>query len=262
MNTDASMRLLVPVRRVPDSRAPITLRPDGGGPDPAGLRFVCDPFAEIALAAAVRLREEGQAVAEIVALAGGGDGDVEVLRHALAMGADRAVLAALDEGTMADDVSMAVALADPIRGMGAFDLVLCGVRHIDTDGGAFGPALAECLDLPHVGGVVRLDATAAGQGVLDVTRRVEGALERFTVRLPVLLTCERGLVEPKSPPLPRIMKAKRDPIHAVSAGASRAPAPIRVLPLPPRPACTFLEGAPDDVARELVRRLREEARVL
>jgi electron transfer flavoprotein beta subunit len=264
------MRLCAIVKRVPDSRAAARLLPDGSGIDPAGLRFVCDPFDEFGVEQAVRLRESGAGVEEIVVL-GAGPADVaETLRHALAMGADRAVLVAGDDVPLRDELHLAAVLAAAIRRDPAagFDLIFCGKQNIDNDAGELGPALAEHLGLAHIGAVTQLEILTP-QRRFRAHRRVEGAEEVLEGPLPVLITCEKGLVEPRTPPLPKLMKARKEPVATIPSGdlLSAVESPIgstfvRLAPPAARPTCRFIEGEPQEVAKELVRVLRDEARVI
>jgi electron transfer flavoprotein beta subunit len=202
----------------------------------------------------------------MIAIAAGDGASVEVLRHALAMGADRAVHVAGDAVPAADEIALARLLAAAVARLGAFDLIMCGKQSIDNDAGELGPALAEALNLSHVGAATRLELSEDGSR-LRANRRIEGAEEVLSVPLPALVTCEKGLIEPKQPALPKLMKAKKEPVETIAAeslgfkSSSDAPA-LRLLPLPSRPPCQFIEGEPPEMARELVRRLREEAKVL
>ena len=263
------MRILVLVKRVPDSRAVIAVKPDGHGIDANGLKFVCDPFDEFAVAQAVRFREQRNDVSEIVALACGDAATAEALRHALAMGADRAVHIVGDALPVEDEVALARIIAAGVARLsaaGRFDLILSGKQNIDNDAGELGPALAELLDLPHVGAATRLELSADGLS-LGANRRIEGAEEVLRVPLPALITCEKGLIEPKQPPLPKLMKAKKEPVEAMAAASldvklRSTTMSRRLMPLPSRPECQFIEGEPEHMARELVRRLREEVKVI
>jgi electron transfer flavoprotein beta subunit len=260
------MRILTIVRRVPDSRAALKVRGDGSGIETAGLKYVCDPFDEFGVEQAVQLKEKRSDVNEIVALGIGGDDVAEVLRHALAMGADRAVLLRAGHVPMHDEVLLARLLADGVKKLGAFDLILCGKQAIDNDAGELGPALAEFLGLPDVGAVTNLEMSTDGKS-LSLRRRIEGAEEVLDMPFPGVVTCEKGLVEPRHPPLPKIMKVKKAPIESIEVDANGVDAVagatfVRLTPPPARPACRFIEGEPAAMARELVRVLRDEARVL
>jgi electron transfer flavoprotein beta subunit len=149
-----------------------------------------------------------------------------------------------------------------------FDLLLCGKYHIDLDAGAFGPALAEYLDLPHVGAVQGLDVSEDGKSLV-ARRRIEGAEEVVECDLPALLTIEKGLVEPRYPSLPNLMKAKKKPVKVLTSAELTCEDALKegtafasLAPPPPRPECKFVDGEPDEMAKELVRVLREEAKVI
>lgn len=258
------MRILTIVKRVPDSKAPINPLADGRGIDATGLRYVCDPFDEFGVEQAVRLRESGTDVSEIVAIGVGPQETEEVLRTALAMGADRAVRIPAEPLVLLDELAIAGLIAEGLRAQPEpFDLILCGKQSIDNDAGELGPALAELLDLPHVGAVTKLEPAADGRS-LTANRRIEGAEEVMTTPLPALVTCEKGLVEPRHPALPKLMKAKKQPVETIEASSQihGGHALQRLTPPPPRPPCRFIEGTPQEMARELVRCLRDEAKVV
>lgn len=261
------MRILTIIRHVPDSRAPVKLKPDGSGIENAGLRFVCDPFDEFGVEFAVRLSEQRKDVESITALTIGPAAAADSLRHAVAMGATRAVQVT-DESTWDDEIRLARLAAafcgsqDP-----GFDLILCGKQATDTDAGVIGPALAEILGWPHVGAATSVEFSDDARSLI-ARRRIEGAEEVVRASLPVLLTCEKGLVEPRQPALPKLMKAKKHPIETIAGADLGVPAMAggmtrrRLTAPPPRPPCTMIVGDPETMAKELVRRLREEARVV
>jgi electron transfer flavoprotein beta subunit len=262
------MRILTLAIQVPDSRSAIHVAADGSGIDATGVKFVCNPFDEFAIEQAVQLKEQRSDVAEIVALTIGPEDAAGTLRTALAMGADRAVHVVDDEAAR-DELALAELLAAAIgRDEAGFDLVLCGKQTIDRDAGELGPALAELLGLAHVGAVTELqladDAASA-----RAHRRVEGAEEVVEAALPLLVTCEKGLVEPRYPALPQLIKAKKKPVETIAAADLDCPGALaggatflRLAEPPPRPACTIIDGEPEAMARELVRALREDAKVI
>ncbi len=263
------MRILTIVKHVPDSNAAIKVLADGSGIDQTGLKLVPDPFDEFGVELAVQLRERRGDVKEIVAMTLGPDKAAEALRLALAMGADSGVhlcdpkFQSMDEVFAAHLYSLAVK-----RDSAGFNLIVCGKHNIDLDSGAVGPALAEFLDLPHVGAVTGLDLAADGKS-FTARRRIEGAEEVVECDLPALLTIEKGLVEARYPSLPNLMKAKKKPVTVLTAVElavdedERAAARfVSLAPPQPKPACKFIEGDPPVMAKELVRLLREEAKVL
>lgn len=263
------VRILTIVKQVPDSSAAVKLAANGKGIDFGGLKMVVDPFDEFGVELAVQLREKRSDVTEIVALTLGPEKAAETLRIALAMGADAGIHLCDAKLESFDELYYAHAIAQAVKKDGkGFDLILCGKHNIDLDAGAAGPALAEFLELPHVGAVTGLDISADGKK-FTARRRIEGAEEVVECDLPALLTIEKGLVEPRYPSLPNLMKAKKKPMTvwnaADLAGAEGFGVGARFEAIsapPPRPDCKFIEGEPADMARELVRLLREEAKVL
>ena len=263
------MRILTVIKQVPDSNATIKVAGGGAGIETAGLKLVLNPFDEFGVEQAVQLKEKRGDVEEVVALTLGDDKAAEVLRTALAMGADRGIHvsdAAIDPR---DELAWAAAAAAAIRrDEQGFDLILTGKQTIDNDAGEAGPALAELLDLPHIGAVGALEVAADGTS-LKARRRVEGAEEVVECRLPALITCEKGLVEPRYPSLPNLMKAKKKPVEKLAladlegvSGATPGVSFVSIAPPPPKPPCKMVEGEPEEMAKELVRLLREEAKVV
>lgn len=263
------MRILTVIKQVPDSNATIKVAAGGTGIETAGLKLVLDPFDEYGVEQGVQLKEKRSDVEEVVALVLGDDKAAESLRTALAMGADRGIHvsdAAIDPR---DELGWArVAAAAIRRDQTGFDLVLIGKQTIDNDAGESGPALAELLDLPHLGAVGFLEVAQDGKS-FKARRRVEGAEEVVECTTPALLTCEKGLVEPRYPSLPNLMKAKKKPVEKLAlsdlegAGAATPGVTlVSIAPPPPRPECTLVDGEPPEMAKELVRLLREEAKVV
>jgi electron transfer flavoprotein beta subunit len=262
------LRIAVIVKQVPDSNATIKVLPDSRGIDFAGLKFVADPFDEFGVELAVQFREKRSDVSEIVAFTLGPEKAGETLRIALAMGADVGVHICDPKLESMDELFNARVLAAAIKEAKGFDLVLCGKHNIDLDAGAVGPAVAEFLDLPHVGAVTSLDIAVDGRR-FTAKRRIEGAEEVVECDLPALLTIEKGLVEPRYPSLPNLMKAKKKAVTLLTAadlaeavGFGEGMKFVAISPPPPRPECKFIDGEPPQMAKELVRLLRDEAKVL
>jgi electron transfer flavoprotein beta subunit len=257
------------VKQVPDSSAPVKVLPDGSGIDPAGLKLVADPFDEFGVELAIQLREQGKEVSEIVALSLGDDKATEVLRKALAMGADSAIHLNDASFESRNEIFSASLIADAANKDGTpFDLVLCGKNNIDLDSGAVGPAVAEFLGVPHVGAVTGLEISDDGKG-FTARRRIEGAEEIVQGTFPALLTIEKGMVDARYPSLPNLMKAKKKPMKVLAAADLAADDTLKsatqfesISAPPPRPDCKLIEGEPEEMARELVRLLREEAKVV
>ena len=263
------MRILTVVKQVPDSNATIKVKADGSGIESAGVKLVLDPFDEFGVELAVQLREKGNDVSEIVAMTLGPDKAAEALRVALAMGADSAVHINDPALESMNELFAAQAIAEAIKkDEQGFDLILCGKYNIDLDAGAVGAALAEYLDLPHVAAVTGFEMGGDGQS-FTARRRVEGAEEVVACDFPALLTIEKGLVEPRYPSLPNLMKAKKKPVTVLTSadlsGETASETGLHfesIAPPPPKPPCKIIEGEPDQMAKELVRALREEAKVI
>jgi electron transfer flavoprotein beta subunit len=261
------MRILSVIKQVPDSNAAIKIAADGKSLDDKGLKLVLNPFSEFGVEQAVQIREQGATVEEIVAMTAGPDKASEVLRTALAMGADRGIHLNDPAFCHSDEIFLAELFAAAIKAQpDPFDIVLVGKQAIDMDSGEIGPALAEFLGIPHIGAIVGLEVTESG---VKARRRIEGAEEVVTCPFPVLMTCEKGLVEPRYPSLPNLMKAKKKPVEVLTAanlpGAGDLQSRSEITALTPpaeRGTCRFVEGEPAEMARELVRLLREEAKVI
>ncbi|UCE60697.1 MAG: electron transfer flavoprotein subunit beta/FixA family protein [Phycisphaerales bacterium] len=263
------MRILTIAKQVPDSNASIKIKPDGSDIELTGLKQVLDPFDEFGVELGIQLREKRSDVTEVVALTLGPDKASEALRVALAMGADTGIHINDPAFESKNELFAAQIIAESIKKDEAgFDLILCGKYNIDLDSGAFGPALAEYLDMPHIGALQGMDMADDGKSFM-ARRRIEGAEEVLECDLPALLTIEKGMVEPRYPSLPNLMKAKKKPVTVLTSAELSADASLNtgvvfesVTPPPPRPECKFVEGEPDEMVKELVRLLREEAKVI
>lgn len=264
------MKILVVLKQVPDSTAAIRTKTDGSDIERAGLKMVVNPFDEFAIELAVQLREKRSDIESITALTVGPVAAAEALRTAMAVGADDAIHlqdAAFDG---LDELQTAALIAAVVRG-GGYDLILRGKQEIDLDSGQLGPALAEFLDLPHVGAVTRFEASADGKS-FTANRRIEGAEEVVKVHLPAVVTCEKGLPEMRYPSLPNLMKAKKKPLKIMAksdiagyddlVGKVGGSVTTRYEPPPPRPPGKLIKDEPESAAAQLVKLLREEAKVL
>jgi electron transfer flavoprotein beta subunit len=261
------MNVVVCVKYVPDTEAPIRIRPDGQGIDEAGLPYKINYYDEHAVEEALRIRE--RLGGTVTAITAGPAASAQALRHALAMGADAALH--IDDAALAgaDHLGVARALAAAVAAQGC-DLVLCGKLSTDDNAAVVGPALAEYLGFPQATAVTRLEP---GDGTATAYREVEGAIEVLEIPLPAVVTVERSINEPRYPSLPGIMKAKRTSITVKTLGdlgltlqeAGAAAARTEVLsytPPPRRQGGRMLEGEPAAVVKELLRLLREDAKVL
>lgn len=264
------MKILVLVKQVPDSTTNIKIRPDGEDIERTGVKLVVNPFDEFAIELAQQLREKRSDVQQVTALTVGPATAAEALRTALAIGADDALHLQDPQFDALDELQTAALIAAVVKDAG-YDLILRGKQEIDLDSGQLGPALAERLDLPHVGAVTALEIAADGRS-FEASRRIEGAEERVRGSLPALLTIEKGLVEPRYPSLPNLMKAKKKPLAVKTAADVPGFADLiggvggteihKLAPPPARAAGKVIKGDPPQQAAELVRLLREEAKVI
>ena len=204
------MKILVPVKRVIDYNVKARVKADGSGVDLANVKMSMNPFDEIAVEEAIRLKEKG-AASEIVVVSIGVKQAQETLRTALAMGADRAILivASDDVGTDVEPLAVAKLLKAVIEAE-APGLVIAGKQAIDNDMNATGQMLAALLDWPQA---TFASEVVLGEGKATVTREVDGGLQTIEVRLPAVVTVDLRLNEPRYASLPNIMKAKKKPLE-------------------------------------------------
>ena len=249
------MKVIVPIKRVIDFNVKVRVKPDGSGVDAANVKMSMNPFDEIAVEEAVRLKEKGIAT-EIVAVSCGVTACQETLRTALAIGADRAILVE----TSVELQPLAVAkLLKAIVAKEQPQLVVLGKQAIDDDANQTGQMLAALLDWPQATFASKIDIA---NGVATVKREVDGGLETLELKLPAVVTTDLRLNEPRYATLPNIMKAKKKPLETVTPetlGVDVAPrlATLRVVEPPKRKG----GGKVADVD-ELVSKLRNEAKVI
>jgi electron transfer flavoprotein beta subunit len=249
------MKILVPVKRVIDYNVKVRVKADGSGIETAGVKMSMNPFDEIAVEEAIRLKEKGAAT-EVVAVSLGVAQCAETIRTALAMGADRGILVETD----AQLQPLAVAkLLKAIAEKEQPGLIILGKQAIDDDMSATGPMLAALLGWPQ--GTFASKLAIEGE-TITVTREVDGGLETVALRLPAIVTTDLRLNEPRYASLPNIMKARKKPIDTVKpADLGVDPAPrltvLKVVEPPKRKA-----GQKVASVAELVAKLRTEAKVI
>jgi electron transfer flavoprotein beta subunit len=249
------MKLLVPVKRVVDYNVKVRVKSDQTGVELAGVKMAMNPFDEIAIEEAVRLKEKGVAT-EIVAISIGVAQCQETIRTALAMGADRGILVE----TEASPEPLAVAkMLKAIAGKEQPGLIILGKQAIDDDMNATGQMLAALLGWPQ--GTFASKLTIEGE-TATVTREIDGGLETVALTLPAIITADLRLNEPRYASLPNIMKARKKPIETIKpADLGVDPAPrlttLKVTEPPKR-----LAGKKVGSVAELVDKLRNEAKVI
>jgi electron transfer flavoprotein beta subunit len=251
------MKILVPLKRVPDPDTRIRILGDGSGIESDGVTFVINPFDEIALEEALRLREGGQPVEEIAVVSIGGPETTEQLRRGLAMGADRAIRI---DAAPPEPLAVAKLMARLVEKERP-DLVLMGKQAIDDDCNQTGQMLAALLSWPQATFASRVEVLEGGAR-LRVGREVDGGIETVTVRLPAVVTTDLRLNEPRYVALPGIMRAKNKPLEETTPAALGVALESRVQTLALAPPPQRSRGVRVADVAELVRRLREEAKVL
>jgi electron transfer flavoprotein beta subunit len=251
----ATLKILVPVKRVVDYNVKVRVKADGSGVDLASVKMSMNPFDEIAVEEAVRLKEAGVA-AEVVVVSAGVGAAQETIRTALAMGADRGILVETD----ADLQPLAVGkLLKAIVDKEAPKLVIAGKQAIDDDANQTGQILAALLGWPQATFISKL---VPGADEIVITREIDGGLERLAVKLPAVVTVDLRLNEPRYATLPNIMKAKKKPLETLKPadlGVNVAPrlATLKVVEPPKRSAGIVVA----DVA-QLVDKLKNVAKVI
>jgi electron transfer flavoprotein beta subunit len=249
------VKVLVSIKRVVDFNVKVRVRPDGSGVDTANVKMSMNPFDEIAVEEAVRLKEKGVAT-EIIVVSCGAAACQETLRTALAIGADRAILVQTDVELQ----PLAVAkLLQAIVVKETPQLVILGKQAIDDDANQTGQMLAALLDWPQATFASKIDIA---DGTATVKREIDGGLETLAMALPVVITADLRLNEPRYATLPNIMKAKKKTLDVVkpdALGVDVTPrlATLKVVEPPKRKG-----GGKVADAKELVAKLRNEAKVI
>ncbi len=249
------MKVLVPVKRVVDYNVKIRVKADGSGVETANVKMSMNPFDEIAVEEAVRLKEAGKAT-EIIAVSVGPATAQETLRTALAMGADRAILVQTDAETQPLGVAKVLKALVDREGP---TLVILGKQAIDDDCNQTGQMLAALLGW---GQGTFASKIVPGEGVVAVTREIDGGLETVNLKLPAIVTADLRLNEPRYASLPNIMKAKKKPLETVTPdalGVDVAPRLTTLKVVEPTKRSAGVKVA--DVAA-LVDKLKNEARVI
>ncbi|MEM1162189.1 MAG: electron transfer flavoprotein subunit beta/FixA family protein [Pseudomonadota bacterium] len=253
------MKVLVPVKRVIDYNVKVRVKADNSGVDLANVKMSMNPFDEIAVEEAIRMKEAGKAD-EIVAVSIGVAKSQETLRTALAMGADRAILIEAADSVDTDIEPLAVAkLLKAVVDEEQPGVVLCGKQAIDNDMNATGQMLSALLGWGQAAFASEIEL---GDGSAKVTREVDGGLQVIDVKLPAVITVDLRLNEPRYASLPNIMKAKKKPLD------TKAPADLGVDVAPRLAVVSTTEpparkaGIKVDSVAELVTKLKDEAGVI
>ena len=249
------MKVLVPIKRVVDYNVKVRAKSDETGPDLANVKMAINPFCEIAVEEAIRLKEAGTAQ-EIIAVSIGTTACQEQLRTALALGADRAILV---ETELEVEPLGVAKLLKSVAEKEQPDLIILGKQAIDDDSNQTGQMLASLLSYPQ--GTFASEINIAEEKI-SVTREVDGGLQTVSLNLPAVVTTDLRLNEPRYASLPNIMKAKKKPLDTLTPeelGVDASPRTeiLKVSPPPERAAGVIVESVD-----ELVDKLKNEAKVI
>lgn len=256
------MDIVVCLKQVPDTETQIKIAGDEKSIEKGDIKWVMNPYCEFGVEEALRIKEAKGGEVTVVSV--GPARAVEALRTALAMGADKAVHVEIDEDL--DPLDTAQALAGAIKEL-PHDIIFCGQRAVDNDQGQVGAALAEFLGIPNVALVVK-EELAEDNSKVTVNRPVEGQTLVIEASLPVLITAQKGLNEPRYASLPGIMKAKRKPMDkkdlaAVGVTPAKRLEIVKMTPPPARAAGKIIAGETDEEkAVNLIRALHDEAKAV
>ena len=247
------MKILVALKQVPDTETRIKVAADGKSIDPADVKWITSPYDEYALEEAIRLKESKAAEVTVVSL--GGDSAKDVLRNALALGADNAVLLKSDAS---DPLAIASALAAWAKDKG-FDLIMAGNKGIGGDNASVGPMIAELLGIAQANVVVKLEI---GDGTFRAEREIEGGTEVIEGKLPAVITAQKGLNEPRYASLKGIMGAKKKTIEEIDGAAPSGFTSVVGMVMPPaRAEGRKLDGDAAQQAAALLSALKDEAKI-
>ena len=249
------MKIIVCVSHVPDTATKITIGADGKAIDENGVTFVVNPYDEYAIEEALKTKES-LGTGEVVAVSVGKESNKETIKKALAMGVDRGIL--LKDENPRDSLAVAKALAEAIKEEGA-ELVFFGKQSVDYDNSVVGQMTAELLGYNCVSVVVgfKLDGTK-----ITAEREIEGGREVLETSLPAVITAQKGLNEPRYASLKGIMAAKKKPIDEKAAAAADNYLQVVQMKRPAAKQAGKIIGSDASAVPELVRLLREEAKVI
>jgi electron transfer flavoprotein beta subunit len=264
------VNVIVCLKQVPDTETQIKIAQDGKSIVADNIKWVMNPYDEFGVEEGLRIKEKFGG--EVTIVSAGPKSAAEAIRTALAMGADKGIHIndpALNEG---DSLAVARALAAVIKGLD-YSVIFTGQRGIDDDAGLVGPALAEMLDIPQLTVITKVEVAEDGKSI-KAHKPVEGRTMVIESKVPVLISAQKGLNEPRYASLPGIMKAKKKPLDEKSLAdlgldpaqfgkSSRKTVIAQMTPPPQRQNGKIVDGeTPEHKARELARLLREEAKVI
>jgi electron transfer flavoprotein beta subunit len=249
------MKIIVCVSLVPDSTTKVKISGDGKSFDENGVTFILNPYDEFAVEEALQLKEKNGG--EVIAVTFGTEKSKEALKKAFQMGADKGVLIKTSNSEF-DSFTAAKNLSDYIRTQNP-DIVLLGKQSIDFDGLLIPSMISEMTGIPSTSVVIKIDING---NVLTAEREVEGGKEVLQMNMPAIIGVQKGINDPRYPNLKSIMAAKSKPIEEIDSTYSGSKVEIQAMTLPPaKTSGKIFTNGKDDV-KELVRLLREEAKVI
>jgi electron transfer flavoprotein beta subunit len=248
------MKIAVCVSHVPDTATKVKIGPDGKTIDPSGVTYIINPYDEFAVEEALKTKDKTGC--EVVVISLGSDANKETIRKALAMGADQGIL--LKKDGYYDSFSVAYALADEIKAQNC-DLVFFGKQSVDYDNTITGQLTSEILGYNCVSVVVSLNVEG---NKITAEREIEGGREVVETELPAIITAQKGLNEPRYASLKGIMASKKKVIEEKPAKGADNLTEIIKLTMPPTKQPGRIIGTDASAVPELVRLLREEAKVI
>lgn len=250
------MKIAICVSHVPDTATKVKIGSDGRSIDQTGVTYVINPYDEFAVEEALKTKEKLGDDSETIVFTVGNEKAKETIRKALAMGADRGVL--LTDENPRDSIGIATALAEEIKNEGC-DLVFCGKQSVDYDNTITGQLIAEILDYSCIPVVVELNIDGNN---ITAEREIEGGREVVAAQLPAVITTQKGLNEPRYASLKGIMAAKKKTIDEKPAKEMGNHTEIIKMHMPPPKQPGRILGTDSSAVPELVKLLREEAKVL
>lgn len=249
------MKVLVGIKRVVDAYVRVRVKSDGTGVDLTNAKMAINPFCEIAVEEAIRLKEAG-AADEVIAVSIGPAAAQEQIRTALALGSDRGIL--VETEAALEPLAVAKVLKAIVEKEG-IDLVILGKQSIDTDNNQVGQMLAALLDVPQ--GTFACKAEVK-DGKIEVTREIDGGEQTVMLDLPAVVTTDLRLNEPRYASLPNIMKAKKKPIDTLSAAELGVEVGSNIKTLSVAPPAERSAGVKVESVAALVDKLKNEAKVI
>jgi len=250
------MKIAVCVSHVPDTATKVKIGENGITIDPNGVTYVINPYDEIAIEEALKTKENLGDESEVIIMTVGSDKSKETIRKALAMGADRGVL--LKDDNQRDSFGIAKALAEEIKAQDC-ELVFCGKQSVDYDNSITGQLIGEIIDYSCA--TVVVDLKIDGKKII-AEREIEGGREIVETELPAVITAQKGLNEPRYASLKGIMAAKKKTIDEKPASGSENLTEVLKMHMPPPKQAGRILGTDSSAVPELVKLLREEAKVL